>query len=232
LCQADAPLAPLGFRALLMLIDEALIQDRVGLARRALDAASDRVSGATGQVGFLEAEWIRRVATVLALEGHVDEALAEFRRGIALCERQGWYVGSAYVELLVALGALHALTGQKQRAGRAIDDALQALAAGSRQQGPAFDDLCIPAAKLVAEGAVHAHPALLARASQLERWGADREEEERQRLADMESSNITAIMRRLREFDPTWCIRGQPMAIMVEMFIGRGIVTAGLSNTC
>jgi len=33
--------------------------------------------------------------------------------------------------------------------------------------------------------------------------GADREEQERQRRADMESSNITAIMRRMREFDPT-----------------------------
>ena len=186
-----------------MLIDEAVIQDRLSLARRALDAASDRVSAATGQVAFLEAEWIRRVATVLALEGHVDEALAEFRRGIALCERQGWYVGFAYVELLVGLGALHAQTGQKQRAGRAIDDALQALAAGSRQQGPAFDELCVRAAKLAAEGVVHAHPALLARASQLERWRADREEQERQRRADMESSNITAIMRRMREFDPT-----------------------------
>src|SRR5207245_1403790 len=138
LCQADAPLAPLGFRALLMLIDEAVIQDRPGLARRALDAASDRVSGATGQVAFLEAEWIRRNATVLALEDRVDEALAEFRRGIALCERQGWYVGFAYVELLVGLGALYAQNSQKQRAGRAFDDALQALAAGGRQRGAAF----------------------------------------------------------------------------------------------
>jgi len=43
LCQADAPLAPLGFRALLMLIDEAVLQDRLNLARRALDAASDSV---------------------------------------------------------------------------------------------------------------------------------------------------------------------------------------------
>ena len=113
-----------------MLIDEAVIQDRLSLARRALDAASDRVSGATGQVGFLEAEWIRRVATVLALEGRVDEALAEFRRGIALCERQGWYVGFAYVELLVGLGALHAQTGQKQRADRAIDDAAPGSGSG------------------------------------------------------------------------------------------------------
>ena len=30
----------------------------------------------------------------------------------------------------------------------------------------------------------------------------------------------------------TWCILGQPMAIMDGMFIGRGIVTAGLSDTC
>ena len=34
--------------------------------------------------------------------------------------------------------------------------------------GPAFDELCVRAAKLAAEGVVHAHPALLARASQLE----------------------------------------------------------------
>ncbi len=87
LCQADAPLAPLGFRALLMLIDEAVIQNRLKLARRALDAASDRVSGAIGKVAFLESEWIRRSATVLALEGRLDEAVAEFRRGIALHER-------------------------------------------------------------------------------------------------------------------------------------------------
>ncbi len=87
LCQADAPLAPLGFRALLMLIDEAVIQNRLKLVRRALDAASDRVSGAIGKVAFLESEWIRRSATVLALEGRLDEAVAEFRRGIALHER-------------------------------------------------------------------------------------------------------------------------------------------------
>src|SRR6266508_6769400 len=74
---------------------------------------------------------------------------------------------------------------------------------GSRQQGPAFDDLCVRAAKLAAEGAVHAHPALLARASQLQRWRTDRAEEERQRRTDMDSGDITAIMRRVREFDPT-----------------------------
>ena len=100
-----------------MLVDEAIIQDRLGLARRALEAGSDRLAGATSQVPFLEAEWSRRLATVLALDGRVGEAVAEFRRGIALCERQGWYAGFAYVELLVGLGALYAQTGQKQRAG-------------------------------------------------------------------------------------------------------------------
>jgi hypothetical protein len=41
LCQADPALAPPGFRALLTLIDEAVIHDRLPLARRALDAASN-----------------------------------------------------------------------------------------------------------------------------------------------------------------------------------------------
>jgi len=95
LAHADAQLAPLGFRALLMLVDEAITQDRLGLARRALGAASDRFAGATRQVSFLEAEWSRRLATVFALEGRVDDAVTEFRRGIALCERQGWYAGFA-----------------------------------------------------------------------------------------------------------------------------------------
>src|SRR6266568_3471861 len=39
LAHADAQLAPLGFRALLMLVDEAITQGRVGLARTALAAA-------------------------------------------------------------------------------------------------------------------------------------------------------------------------------------------------
>jgi len=203
LAQADAQLAPLGFRALLMLVDEAITQDRLGLARRALAAASDRFAGATRQVSFLEAEWSRRLATVLALEGRVDDAVTEFRRGIALCERQGWYAGFAYVELLVGLGALYAQTGQKQRAGRAYDDALRALVVGRRQQGAAFDEICVRVERLAAEGAMHAHPALIARASQLRRSRTQYAEEERQRRADMDSGNITDILRRVREFDPT-----------------------------
>src|SRR2546425_9740636 len=50
---------------------------------------------------------------------------------------------------------------------------------------------------------MHAHPALIARASQLRRSRAQYAEEERQRRADMDSGNITDIMRRVREFDPT-----------------------------
>ena len=158
---ADAQLAPLGFRALLMLVDEAITQDRLGLTRGRRSLLGP-FSGATRQVSFLEAEWSRRLATVLALEGRVDEAVAEFRRGIALCERQGWYAGFAYVELLVGLGALYAQTGQKQRAGRTYDDALRALVVGRRQQGAAFDDLC-PSSAAGSGGrhasAVHTHRA-------------------------------------------------------------------------
>ncbi len=73
------------------------------------------------------------------------------------------------MELLVGLGALYAQTGQKQRAGRAYDDALRALVVGRRQQGAAFDEICVRVERLAAEGAMHAHPALIARASQLRR---------------------------------------------------------------
>jgi hypothetical protein len=59
--QADTALAPLGFRALLTLVDEAVIQARLHLARRAPDAAAQLFSGVTEQVACLEAEWIRAV---------------------------------------------------------------------------------------------------------------------------------------------------------------------------
>ena len=50
---------------------------------------------------------------------------------------------------------------------------------------------------------MHAHPALIARATQLRRSRTQYAEEERQRRADMDSGNITDILRRVREFDPT-----------------------------
>jgi hypothetical protein len=37
----------------------------------------------------------------------------------------------------------------------------------------------------------------------LQRWRTDLAEAERQRRADMDSGDITAIMRHVREFDPT-----------------------------
>ncbi len=48
---------------------------------------------------------------------------------------------------------------------------------------------------------MHAHPALIARACQLRR--SRTQYAERERRADMESGNITDILRRVREFDPT-----------------------------